>query len=55
MIKEMLNTVYILAGIYVLYKIYTMANTPSRELREELNDILNSDKYKVKGKFEPKA
>lgn len=41
---------YVLLGFYLIYRFFRNSNKP--HAREEINDILTSDKYKVKGQYE---
>ncbi len=47
--KEMLIG---LGVIIILYSLFKMMNKPSEEFDKEVDDILNSDKYKVKGQYD---
>jgi hypothetical protein len=52
MFKEILTGMGIIAAVYIFYKLLSISSRPSREFREEMEEILTSEKYKVKGKFE---
>ncbi len=52
--RTVLIAIYAIAGSYILYKLFFRKN-PYREEYERLyNEILNSDKYKVKGQWSDK-
>jgi len=49
--KTVLIAIYSVVGLYMLYKLFFRKN-PYREEYERLyNEILNSDKHKVKGQW----
>ena len=50
--KSVLIAIYIVVGAYILYKLFFRKN-PYREEYERLyNEILNSNKHKVKGQYD---
>ncbi len=57
MISEALNNKFVwillaLAGGFILFKIFTRKDQDALELEKEYNEILDSDKYRVKGQYE---
>ncbi|MBS3109043.1 hypothetical protein J4227_00750 [Candidatus Woesearchaeota archaeon] len=52
MYKEILYAVYIMLCVYLIFRLFSKLGKPKSSVRDEINEILNSDKYKVKGKFE---
>ena len=38
--------------IIILYTLFRLMNTPDEEYEKEIEEILNSDKYKVKGQYD---
>lgn len=42
-------TILSIIGLYLLYKLF---NKPNKEFQKEINEILTSDKYKVKGQYD---
>lgn len=38
--------------IIILYTLFRLMSKPDEEFDKELDDVLNSDKYKVKGQYE---
>lgn len=53
--NKILFGIYILLGFYLLYKIFELFNKPASKYKgykEEINEILSSDKYKVKGRYD---
>ena len=50
--KTILIGIYALVGLYMLYKIFFRKNPYQDEYEKLYNEILNSDKYKVKGQFD---
>ena len=50
--KTVLVGIYAVFALYVLYKIFFKKNPFKDEYEKLYNDILSSDKYKVKGQFD---
>lgn len=50
--NTILISVYVLIGLYFLYKILFRKNPYQREYERLYNEILTSNKYKVKGQYE---
>ena len=50
--EQILMGVYIMLGILVFYKLSKFITKPKKQVRDEINNIIHSDKYKVKGKWE---
>jgi len=50
--NQILFGIYLVLGAYVLYKLSGVLKKPVNKYQNEIHEILNSDKYKVKGKFE---
>ncbi len=50
--KTILISVYVVIGMYLLYKLFFRKNPFRQEYEKLYNEILNSDKYKVKGQFD---
>ena len=42
----------LIAGLYLFYKLFELVDRPSKKLKHEFDKILDSDEYKVRGKFE---
>ncbi len=53
--KQILIGVYILIGFFVAMKLFDFLSKPSKTHKSEMDNLLNSEKYKVKGKFENKS
>ena len=49
--KMVLSAIYLLVAIYALYLLFFKKNPYQREYERLYNEILNSDKYKVKGQW----
>ena len=47
-----LVSIYVLIGLYMLYKILFRKNPYQDEYERLYNEILTSDKYKVKGQYD---
>ncbi|MEK6942650.1 MAG: hypothetical protein AABX00_01145 [Nanoarchaeota archaeon] len=43
--------VYILIGLYLIYRIFLKRDPHKREYEKMYHEIVNSDKYKVKGQW----
>ncbi len=39
-------------GFVILYNLYKLLNRQNEDVNAEINEVLNSDKYKVKGRYE---
>ena len=50
--KTVMITIYILLGIYLLYKLLFKKDRFRQEYEKLYNKILDSEEYKVKGQFE---
>ena len=49
--NKLLFGIYVFLGFYILYKTYELLKKPA-SYRDEVDKILNSEKYRVKGRFE---
>tara|TARA_Y100000310_G_scaffold112011_1_gene110439 strand:+ start:1679 stop:1855 length:177 start_codon:yes stop_codon:yes gene_type:complete len=49
---QLLITLTIGLAILTVYNLYKLMNKPSDDTKTEIEDILNSDKYKVKGRYD---
>ena len=50
--KAILISVYILIGLYIVYKLFFKKNPYQKKYEKMYNEILTSDKYKVKGQYD---
>ena len=50
--KTILISIYAVFILHILYKIFFKKNPYQEEYEKLYNEILNSDKYKVKGQYE---
>lgn len=50
--KTILISIYVLVALYILYKLFFKKNPYQDEYERLYNEILTSDKYKVKGQFD---
>ena len=50
--KTILAGVYALIGLYILYKLFFKKNPYQEEYERLYNEILTSDKHKVKGQYD---
>lgn len=50
--KTILIGVYALVTLYILYRIFFRKNPYKDEYERLYNEVLNSDKYKVKGQYD---
>ena len=50
--KTILISIYAVFGLYILYKLFFRKNPFQAEYEKLYNEILTSDKYKVKGQYE---
>ncbi len=50
--KIILISVYVLIGIYIIYKLFFGKNPYQDEYDKLYNEILTSKKYKVKGQYD---
>ena len=50
--KTILIGIYALVGLYILYKLFFRKSPYQDEYEKLYNEILNSDKYKVKGQYD---
>lgn len=44
--------IYVVLIIYILYRIFLRRNPNQDDYEKKYNEILNSDKYKVKGQYD---
>ena len=51
-IKVVISVIYIIAGAYILYFFLYRKNPLKDEYEKLYNEILNSDKHKIKGQFD---
>lgn len=49
--KTILIGIYVFVGLYILYKLLFRKNLYRDEYEKLYNEILSSDKYKVKGQY----
>ena len=52
--KSVIIAIYIGVGIYILYKLLFKKTKFEEDYEKMYNDILTSDKYKVKGQYDDK-
>lgn len=50
--KSILVGIYAAIGLYLLYKLFFSKNPYQDEYEKTYNEIINSNKYKVKGQFD---
>jgi len=50
--KSVIIAIYIGVGIYILYKLLFKKTKFEEDYEKMYNDILTSDKYKVKGQYD---
>ncbi len=50
--RLILVSVYVTIGLYILYKLFFRKNPYQEEYEKLYNEIINSDKYKVKGQYD---
>lgn len=50
--KTILISVYVIIGLYIVYKFFFGKNPYQEEYERLYNEILNSKKYKVKGQYD---
>lgn len=50
--KTIMISLYILVGLYFLYRLFFRKNPYQDDYEKLYNEILNSDKYKVKGQYD---
>jgi len=50
--RVILILIYAVAGLYLLYKLLFKKNPYQKEYEKLYNEILTSDKYKVKGQYD---
>lgn len=50
--KTILVGIYVVIALYILYKIIFRKNPYEKEYQKVYNEILTSDKYKVKGQYD---
>lgn len=50
--KTILTTMYIILGIYIICRLLFSKNPIEDEYERDYNEILNSEKYKVKGQYD---
>jgi hypothetical protein len=44
--------IYVLIGVYIIYRLFFKKNKFDLEYKRLYNKILNSDEYKVKGQYD---
>lgn len=49
--KEIWVGLYVLLGLYVLYRLFFKKSDADREYEQIYNEVISSDKYKVKGQY----
>ncbi len=50
--KMILSSIYVVIGLYILYRIFFRKNPFQEEYEKLYNEILTSDKHKVKGQYD---
>ena len=50
--NQLLFGFYVVLGFYLVYRLLRSFNRPKKESHDEINEILTSEKYKVKGQYE---
>ncbi len=50
--KTILISIYVAIGLYLIYKLFFRKNPYKYEYDKLYNEILTSDKYKVKGQYD---
>ena len=50
--KTIVMGVYVIIGLYILYKLFFRKNPYQQAYERLYNEILTSDKYKVKGQYD---
>lgn len=50
--KTILIGVYVAVGIYILYRLFFRKNPFQEQYEKMYNEVLTSDKYKVKGQYD---
>ena len=50
--KTILIGIYVLVTLYLLYRLFFKKNPYQEEYERLYNEVLNSDKYKVKGQYD---
>ena len=50
--RAILISVYVLVGLYILFRLFFRKNPFQEDYEKLYNDILTSDKYKVKGQYD---
>ena len=50
--KTILISIYTIVGLYILYRIFFKKNPYLKEYEKSYNEILTSDKYRVKGQYD---
>ena len=50
--RAILISVYVIVGIYILFRLFFRKNPFQEDYEKLYNDILTSDKYKVKGQYD---
>ena len=50
--KTILISFYVIIGLYILYKVFFKKNPYRDDYERMYNEILTSDKYKVKGQYD---
>ena len=50
--KTILTGIYIAVGLYILYRLFFRKSPYQEEYEKMYNEVLTSDKYKVKGQYD---
>ena len=50
--KTILIAIYVVIGFYILYRLFFRKNPYQKEYEKLYNEILTSNKYKVKGQYD---
>ena len=50
--RPLLISMYIIIGLYILYKLFFRKNPYQDEYEKLYNEILTSDKHRVKGQYD---
>ena len=50
--KTILTGIYVVIGLYLIYRIFFKKNPYEDEYEKLYNKIMTSDKYKVKGQYD---
>lgn len=50
--RTILISIYVIVGLHILYKLFFQKNPFQAEYEKLYNEILTSDKHKVKGQYD---